>query len=508
MAHGNALLSVRATDGTAEERIAQRIRGLLGAEHSARYFAEGFAAAISGTDVRIPVASAFVARLLERRFHDLVRRAVADEIGCSDATVRFVATEAPAPGAQGGSMVAALRAPVARAGRAVKHMAGTRAGPGVAAGFDALVASPSNALALDAARRLAADPPGASPVLYVAGGCGVGKTHLLMALAGAYGEQFPGRHVKSMTGEAFVNAFISACVNKRFERFRAAFRSVDLLVIDDLQTLAGKPGTQAELVSTLDALAARGARVAVSAHVDPRRIAGLSPALASRLCAGLVVQMAAPEPALHARLVASLAGRRGLTLDGGAATELARACAGAASVRDIEGLVLRVDAVHRLMAGAGGGLVSAGAVRAALGGLEENDGSDARAGAGPSRRLPGAAPRPIRAEAILACVCELTGVGEDDVRGRTRAEAVVLARSLAALLCRELTCMSYPEIARALGRPNHSTVITAVQRLTRQMPEGRAVRLGGGRGTAAPAEIAEQARAHLRGGRVGVRLAA
>lgn len=505
MAHGNTLLSVRAAEGTVPERITQRLRGLLGSEHSARYLAEGLGAAVSGSDVRIPVASAFVARLLERRFHDLVRRLVADEIGCAEATVRFVVPEAV--GASAGP--AAVSRPAAvRPVPAVRHVPGLRGRAGAARGFESLVQSPANAMAIDAARRLAIDPASGSAVLFAAGPCGVGKTHLLTVVADAYAEAFPGRHVKSITGEAFVNAFVSACVNKRFERFRAAFRSVDLLVIDDLQAVAGKPGTQAELVSTLDALAARGARVAVSAHVDPRRLAGLSAALMSRLCAGLVVSMAAPEPAQHAQLAAALAGRRGLTLDVEAAATLARACGELASVREMEGLVLRVDAVHRLMAGQGAGAVSAGSVRAALGEADGRDGWQGWSSAGAAGGSPGAAPRPIRAEAILACVCNLTGVSEDEVRGRTRGEPVVLARSLAALLCRELTAMSYPEIARALGRPNHSSVITAIQRVSRQLPEAARVMLGSGRGAATAAEIADRARSRLGAGRVAAGSAA
>ncbi len=530
MVHGNATLSVCSdlpaaalvAPGPAgvEDRIARRLRGTLGEDQFARYFAEGLLPAVGEGEVRIPVASAFIAGLLERRFHEQLRRAVAEETGRGDVALRFVvsagavpiaaATAGPgtAPSAQPGP-----RGPVAAR---LRHEPRPRRVGGD--GFDGLIIAPANALAVDSARRQIADPAGAPRVLVVFGACGVGKTHMLESLAAEYAQAFAGRHVRSLTGEAFLNAFIGACVHKRFDRFRAGFRTTDLLVIDDVQTLAHKPGTQAELVNTLDALGARGGRVVVSMGAEPRRLQGFSPALVSRLCAGLVVGMGAPERAYRARLIAALAGRRGLVLDEPALGALVEACGEVASVRDIEGLIMRVDAVHRLLLGGGlsHGRASGGAGTERAGqavGIRAVDHALGRRSERPDvpdgpRVRHGSAPRPLRPEAILGCACDLLGVSADEVRGRSRGAPVVLARALAGFLARDLTAMSYPEIARALGRPNHSSVITAVRRFERQVAACVAVGLGRGRAGIDPRELVARARAELAADRAWTRAAA
>ncbi len=501
VAHGNVLLSGPVSDTLAQERIALRLRDALGPEHAARYLVEGAAAAFADGAVCIPVASAFVARLMERRFHDLVRRVVADETGRADALVRYVVNEtgalpAPARLAQGASTPVRHAPPGQRGRRGHSPDAPEECG----FTFAGLVVCAGNALALDAGRRVAGGVADAPAVLCVVGGCGVGKSHLLSAISAAHAARAPEGHVKSVAGEAFVNAFIAACVNKRFERFRAAFRSVDLLVIDDIEALAGKPATQAELVNTMDAVAARGGRIVVSARCEPRALTGLSGAVVSRLAGGLVATLARPGPADLPRLGVALGARRGLVFDAPALHELSAALGACPGVREMQGLVLRIDALHRLHGRERGALVSAGEVRAALGG-------GTHAGEEHGTR-PGDAAPPVRAGAVLALACELTGATEAEVRSRTRAPHVVLARALAVLWCREFTGMSYPEIARELGRPNHSSVITALQRLTREIAEGRSVRRPGGRLAARVDELADHGRQRLRARPVGRRLLA
>ncbi|MFN0012333.1 MAG: DnaA ATPase domain-containing protein [Phycisphaerales bacterium] len=532
MVHGNATLSVCPDPDTAaltapgllgsEDRIARRLRGTLGEDQFARYFAEGLVPAVGESEVRIPVASAFIAGLLERRFHEQLRRVVAEETGRGDVSIRFVVAPVATPPTA--VTPAAPRAPLPQqaprgpVAARLRHEPRPRRVGGD--GFDGLVIAPANTLAVDSARRQIADPSGAPRLLVVFGACGVGKTHLLESLAAEYAEAFAGRHVRCLSGEAFLNAFIGACVHKRFERFRAGFRTTDLLVIDDLQTLAHKPGTQAELVNTLDALSARGGRVVMSMCCEPRRLDGFSPALVSRLCAGLVVGMAAPERAYRARLIAALAGRRGLVLEEPALNALVAACGDCVNVRDVEGVIMRVDAVHRLLLGGGGGLAEAPAWRGtaaersgitvgiravdhALGRRAERSGAMDAVNVRSS-----SAPRPLRPEAILACACRLLGVSVDEVLGRSRGAPVVLARALAGYLARELTAMSYPEIARALGRPNHSSVITAFRRFQRQVAACAVLSLGHGRTGVDPRDLVARARDELAVGPVWARAAA
>ncbi len=291
-----------------------------------------------------------------------------------------------------------------------------------------------------------------------------------------------------MTAEAFSHEFSYAVRNNKGEAFRKTYRSLELLCVDDLDTLATKPKTQAELVQVIDAIRARGGRVAASGRDHPKRIVGLHEALASRLCAGMTAKMEHPDPGTLRRLVRTLAQRRGLVIDDAALEALSQSALRpgsgglhGVSVREIEGLLTKVQAVHSVLAQLSGQAIDP---TRPIGVLSVNAALDRGAGSGVLGRasapllspLTGKVlPRPIRIQAVMHLVCARLGVSEADLRGRSRQERLVLARTLTAHLAKRLTTMSYPEIARAMGRPNHSTIITACQRMARQIEQGQSV---------------------------------
>ena len=320
----------------------------------------------------------------------------------------------------------------------------------------------SNRLAHGAALRLAEEGPGSalSPLVFH-GPCGTGKTHLLQGLARRVQELRPGARVRYTTGESFTNGFVRAVRENRTASFHAEHRRLDLLCIDDVHFLANKNATQTELLHTLNTLADGGARLALVSDAHPSLIRSFSRELVSRFMAGMVVSLDPPDMALRMALTVEFGARRGVVLDREGAELIASHARG--SVRELEGSLVRVEAVARLSEGLGSGPVPLAVIRQAL-----------RLGApsGPARR--------VRAETIIKSACERLGVEVSDVMGRSRHRRVVAARSIAALLARRHTTLSYPELAQKLGRPNHSSAVTACQRLEKQMAAGAGIRLSAG----------------------------
>ncbi len=335
----------------------------------------------------------------------------------------------------------------------------------------------SNRLAYAGATRLA-DEDGPCAPLFVHGPSGVGKTHLLQGLAARFAQRRPGAVVRYTSAEAFTNEFITAVRAGKIDAFRKIYRKVDLLCIDDVHFFSNKDATQSELLFTLDAVGLEGSRLALASDEHPREIQKLSERLLSRFLAGAVVRVDTPDPALREKLVKLLAQRRGVAIDEpamallversarGPSTPGVPAAAAGGSVREIEGLVNQIDAMRRVLPEllADDGRVGLTLVRKALGLDGPTPGSAVT-------RTNARLKKPISVELVISEVCRHLCVDLHAFMGKGRHKRVVLARSMVASLSRRLTTMSFPEIARIMGRTNHSTVITAQKRIDAQMAE-------------------------------------
>lgn len=429
-----------------------------------RYFQGQALFAWEQRTLRITVRSGFLAQMLERRFGPQLRaaRGPSAEPAPVDFIVDRDALEAVAPRTPTPPGTAAVRPPAPAPARPAR-----RAAESLRYRLETFVVGEANKLAHAGALRVAEGDQRLT-TLFIQGGCGLGKTHLLQGIAHRYQQLHAGSHVRYTTAEAFTNEFIAAIRAGKVEAFRRQCRRLDLLCIDDVHFLGGKDATQNELMHTFDAIGLEGARVVLASDEHPRDIKRLSQRLISRFVQGAVVKIEPPDADLRRRLVTHLASARGLALDEPAANLLAERSSRSmgslggfgGSVREIEGLLVQVEAVHRLLpelAPPHGG-VGLALVRKALG-LH-----DAEPGAETLRPR-----RPIPVSTIVAETCRALGVDVSDFLGRGRHKRVVFARSLVAHLSRRLTTQSYPEIARAMGRPNHSTVITAERRVVGQM---------------------------------------
>lgn len=314
-------------------------------------------------------------------------------------------------------------------------------GPRLRGELQSFVVGPSNELAYASARRVVLEPDSAvSPVVYHSAP-GLGKTHLLQGICNGLRRAQPTREWRYISGEAFTNEYIYSLQHGRIDAFRAKFRSVDVLVIDDIHFLAGKRSTQEEFLHTFNAIDACGKTVVLSSDRHPRAIADLSEALINRLIAGIVVTIDPPDQATRREILR----RRAEAMQFAVPSEVLEWIADQITdnVRELEGALYKLAALAALtkdpitVAFARNGLVDEIARR----------------------------PRPIDAATIERVVSLYFGVSADRLRSGARDRTVSLARGILMFLLRRHTRLSSPEIGRMLGGKNHSTVLMAKSRI-------------------------------------------
>jgi len=496
--------------------LARRLTELVGPERAARYFPESPLIRRSDARYAVVVNNPFVADMLDRRHGQTLTTAakeLAGDVGvyvefqvepsgttieqsdsCSDGRRRRTGWDAArdehqpraAAGSDGDPPPTPSPAPPRRSGPSLPpHRARWTRTQGADTTalrvrpryqLDDFIVGPSNALAFESAVALAdagrrpphapnsigaggEDPPFNLLVLH--GECGLGKTHLMNGIATRFAQNNPGARIHCTTAEAFTNEYITAIRTSSIDQFRTRRRKLELLCIDDLHFLSNKSATQTEFLHTFDTLGLRGARIVLVTDEHPSLIQRLSKELSSRMLSGMVVEVGAPDFGTRVRIIERLASRRGLDLAPGVAESIAERATG--TVRNLVGAITTLDAVRRMpeMRGLDQRL-SLELVEQALG----------------STNAARPAIKPIRVETITETVAREVGVETTEVLGRGRHKRVVLARALIVHLAKELTTLSYPEIARAMNRPNHSSVITARQRIERQILERKPCDLG------------------------------
>lgn len=467
-----------------EEGITRRVLGRLndaiGAERVRRLLGDRAALRCEQGVLEVRVPDRFSADMVERRLGEQLRACLAQEAPGREIGVRVVVSpdNQPSTGARGHDAPAAPASSTAHQDKAGPDNAprplpdapdrraahASRPHPGRTRLPEYIVGAP-NRVAHEAVRRAGCERDGPE-LVFVHGPCGVGKTHLLKLAASMCRRARPQARIRYTTGESFVGGFVASVRNGTLPSFQNKHRRLDLLVIDDIHIVAGKDGSQQELVRTLNDLHFTGARVVLASDAHPRDIGRLHDALASRFVSGVVAPVGCPDSDMTRRLIPALASRRGLVLDPRAHELIVHRVLedDAATVRDIEGLLTQIQAVANLMDHHRALFLNAEHVRQAV---------QMRAG-----KRAGQPSGPISIQRIIDAVCRELGVTRDDLAGKGRAKKVVLARELVTHLGKRHTARSYPELATAIGRPNHSTVITAHQRFQTRLAAPAPLQVG------------------------------
>ena len=310
--------------------------------------------------------------------------------------------------------------------------------------FDDFIVGSCNQLACAAAKQITQEDGRSISPLLIHGACGVGKTHILQAICSMASKTTKSK-VRYVTAEQFTNEFIASSRSGEFSRFRARYRNLDLLAIDDVHFVSNKMKTQEELLHTLDAVGLRGARLVLASDEEPRHIRRLNQALANRLVAGLIAEIQRPDRETRCNIIKKLANQHSISITDGAIDQLASQAVG--SVREIEGKVTRLRAIASLLITNEKTIIDVDAVNRLL------------------RTIPPTS-LPIRVHHILEATATRAGLSTNDLKGASRASNIVFWRSIASYLGRNLTSLSFQELADAIGRKNHSTVHAAVKRVT------------------------------------------
>ena len=308
--------------------------------------------------------------------------------------------------------------------------------------FDRFCVDASNRVAHNAARALAEPgPPRFSP-LFLHSVTGNGKSHLMHAIGHAYLAAVPGAGVIAMSAERFMFDFVAAMRAKDTHAFKMRLRSVDLLLIDDLQFIAGKDATQEEFFHTINEVMAAGKRIVITADRCPQALDGVEARIVSRLAGGLVADIKSPEPGLRAAVLAHrLAEHPEAHVPADVLDMLAARITG--NVRDLEGALNRLIAYSALT----GEAIDMDFAVATLG--ETLRGSQRR----------------ITIDEIQKAVSIHFDLKPIELVSARRARAVARPRQIAMYLSKRLTTRSLPEIGRKFGGRDHSTVIHAVRRI-------------------------------------------
>ena len=307
--------------------------------------------------------------------------------------------------------------------------------------FDQFVIGDSNRLAHAAALTVAEMPAQAYNPLFICGPPGVGKTHLLSSIAGLLLSHSPGLTVRCTNGEAFTNEFIAALAVGHADGFKARFRDVDVLLIDDVQFLERKAKTEEEFFHTFNALHEGGRQIVVTSDRPPRDLQALEDRLRERFQARLVADIAPPDLATRLAILRMRACRDDIELDDDVGlTVIAERIHN--NVRALEGALIRVVAFSSLT----GRVITPELAHEVLDSLY------------PSSSL---ARRERSIGEIQSAACECFGVSSEELLSTTRSARVAWPRQVAMYLARELTAESLPAIGRQFGGRDRTTVLRA-----------------------------------------------
>lgn len=392
------------------------------------------------------VRNSFAQEWFRKHYQDLLEDALR-QLGASAPQVSFEVL----PAVQD-AMMAPSTDPVAPSSRRPATMQVVQTNPGQAGAralnpkyiFENFVVGPNNNLAHAAALAVAESPGKTYNPLFVYGDVGLGKTHLMHAVGHYVLERHPEKRVEYVSTESFTNDLINAIREDRMTQFRNRYRSVDLLLVDDIQFLAGKERTQEEFFHTFNALYESHKQIILSSDRPPRDIQTLESRLRSRFEWGLITDIQSPEFETRVAILKMNAEHRRINIPQEVLELIARQVT--SNIRELEGALVRVMAFSSLNNVALSKAVAAKALSDVFTSQEVQ----------------------IEMADVLRAVADYFSVPLESLRGSGRVREVVVPRQIAMYLIRDLTGHSLPEVGVFFGR-DHSTVLHATQKVSEQL---------------------------------------
>ena len=307
--------------------------------------------------------------------------------------------------------------------------------------FDSFVTGKANQLARAAAQQVASNPGDAYNPLFIYGGVGLGKTHLLQAIGNELLRERPLARVRYIHAERYVSDVVKAYQHKAWDAFKLSYSTLDLLLIDDIQFFNNKSSTQEQFFYLFNALTEAKKQVIITCDTYPKEIEGIEDRLKSRFSWGLTVQVEPPETEMRVAILLAKAKQIGMTLDEQVAFFIAKHIR--SNVRELEGGLKRVIAY----AGFHNVAISPQVAKEAL------------------RDLLAVQSRQISIENIQKTVADYYKIKTSDMHSKKRSRIVARPRQMAMTLAKELTPMSLPEIGQNFGGRDHTTVLHACRQI-------------------------------------------
>ncbi|MEF3309543.1 chromosomal replication initiator protein DnaA [Paenibacillus sp. GYB004] len=395
------------------------------------------ASVFTETQLTICAPNNFAREWLESRYAKMIAHTVFEYTG-REVEVKFVLQDTEAPAAKPPQTPAPqpVRQPPALEDGSIYNLLNPKYT------FDTFVIGTGNRFAHAASLAVAEAPAKSYNPLFLYGGVGLGKTHLMHAIGHYVMEHNPGARVLYISSEKFTNEFINAVRDNRGEDFRNKYRTIDVLLIDDIQFLAGKEGTQEEFFHTFNALHEERKQIIISSDRQPKEIPTLEDRLRSRFEWGLITDIQPPDLETRIAILRKKAKAENLDIPNEAMIYIANQVD--TNIRELEGALIRVVAYSSLI---------------------NQDITTHLAAEALKDIIPSSRPKMITIQDIQQKVGEFYNLKLEEFKARKRTKAVAFPRQVAMYLSRELTDYSLPKIGEAFGGRDHTTVIHAHEKI-------------------------------------------
>ncbi|MBQ18682.1 MAG: chromosomal replication initiator protein DnaA [Planctomycetaceae bacterium] len=419
-------------------QILGRLTELIGKKNFDNWFLGRCTVDVDGGDVRFGVGSPFVVNWMQRKFRKALQESASSVLGPS-ARVRLdvdsrvmLETVKGSPASPAGSSQARDRAAAGSTARAGRRFAD----------LQDFVVGDSNRLALTAASQICDAPASTINTLYIHGGVGVGKTHLLEGIYRRFRKLYPSLQVNYLTAETFTNYFTAALREHTTPSFRQRFRSIDVLLVDDVDFLDAKKVVQEEFLHTIKQLESHGRQVVLTGNQHPRLLSKVSEELTSRFISGLVCRIEPPELASRREIVRRMAEKMTVVFTPESLATVARRFPH--SVRELKGAM---HCLQNWSIASGHRRITGPITRKVLSELERD------------------CIRIVGLTDVEKAVCSLFGLRADELKSSRRTRSLAQPRMLAMFLARKHTQAAFSEIGEFFGGRNHSTVMSAVSKV-------------------------------------------
>ncbi len=428
--------------------VSRRLQEALNERTFRTWFGETRGESLDEDRFTVAVPNDFTREWIENHFRGLIEASVRDTLG-DERRVQLVVQQPSEPASWDGKP-APVPWPLGHEG---DERAARESGLNPKYTFDRFVIGSSNRFAHAAALAVAEAPAKAYNPLFIYGGTGLGKTHLLQAIASYVAEHAGGLTARYVTSESFMNDFINSLRDKRIEGFKHRYRHYDVLLVDDIQFLEHKERIQEEFFHTFNSLYEAGRQIVISSDRPPRDIATLEARLRSRFEWGLITDIQPPD--LETRIAIlrkKVHADRTHVSDPQLLTFVASRIS--TNIRELEGALTRVVAFSSLTS------------RPMTVALAQEVLKDV---------FPQGEMQEVSVERIQEAIVERFGISLQELTGDRRSQSIVYPRQVAMYLCRELTDSSLPKIGKKFGGRDHTTVIHATTKIAKMIKEDRSV---------------------------------